>query len=389
MNKLVTQELYDFAVRCRRHLHQYPEVGFELPKTAAFIMQELEKMGIEGSDRYGAYSVTADMGPKGEGVKVLALRADTDALPVLEKTGLPYTSKIEGCMHACGHDSHTAILLAVAKVLKENEDKLPCGVRLIFQPNEEGAQSGAKMLVDNGVMDGVDAVLCTHCENTMDVGNIGCLRGDYMAACAPITLRFLGKTTHATLPHGGVDAIAMAYEAYGRMKELVAKCAGDKPYIWSVGTFRGGTAHNVVADECKMDISFRFYDYGFCEAVHQGVLEICEDIAKRFGGKYDLDWHVSTGAVHNDEAMTACFAQIQKESGQSLLELTRKMSSEDFGWYLTKVPGMIFRFGTRNEAKGCVGVAHQNDFVMDEDGMKYAIAAFVEFALHADRYFCK
>lgn len=186
----VSNELFNYAVDIRRQLHQYPEVGFELEKTVKLVSEELNKIGISYTFEYGKGSVVAHLG---QGDKMIALRADMDALPVEEKTDLPYKSKIKGQMHACGHDSHTAILLAVAKYLKINEDKLNCRVRLIFQPSEEGAVSGAEMMVDNGVMDGVDHIICTHCENAMDTGNIGVCYGDYMAACIPLTISFLEK----------------------------------------------------------------------------------------------------------------------------------------------------------------------------------------------------
>lgn len=387
ISKLVAQADFEHAVQCRRHLHQYPEVGFELPNTAAFVRSELQKLGLEPTDRYGAHSMCVDLGPK-DG-KLLALRADMDALPVQEKTGLSYASKIDGCMHACGHDAHTAILLVVAKLLKEQEDQLPCGIRLIFQPNEEGAQSGAKMLVDAGIMDGVDAVIGTHCDNGLEVGTLGICPGDYQAACAPITLRFLGKTSHATVPEEGVDAIAMAHLAYTRFREAIARLANGRPYIWSVGTFQGGFAHNVICDECRMDISFRFYDNALCEAMHREVLQICDEVCAQFGGQYDLDWHISTGPVHNDRKLTAAFIEATEQQLQPMTIIPNRMSSEDFGWYLTKAPGLVFRFGTQNAAKGCLGAAHTNDFIIDEDGMRPAIAAFVNFARHADLYFCK
>ena len=386
VNEIVSQEVFRQAVQYRRHLHQYPEVGFELPNTAAFVREALEALGLKPTDQYGPYSLCVDLGPKNG--RLLALRADMDALPVQEKTGLPYASKIDGCMHACGHDSHTAILLSVAKLLKQQEDKLPCGIRLIFQPNEEGAQSGAKMLVDAGIMEGVDAVICTHCDNGMEAGTLGVCPGDYQAACAPITLRFFGKTSHATIPEEGVDAIAMAHLTYSRFREAIGKLAAGRPYIWSVGTFQGGFAHNVICDECRMDISFRFYDNALCEAMHREVLQICEEVCQQFGGRYDLDWHISTGPVHNDLKLTDAFIKAT-EPLQTVTRIPNRMSSEDFGWYLTKAPGMIFRFGTKNVAKGCLGAAHTNSFIIDEAGMAHAIAAFVNFALHADLYFCK
>lgn len=367
---------YECAVELYRKLHSTAEVGFELDFTVAIVKEELSRLGIEYTEKYGKCSVVAEIG---RGERCIALRADMDALPIEEKSGLPFSSKNKGAMHACGHDSHTAILLAVAAVLKENEERLNFRVRLIFQPSEEGAVSGAKMVVDAGVMEGVSEVICTHCENSLDAGKIGIRPGDYMAACIPATLKFFGKSTHAALPEFGIDAIAMAVEAYAEMKAAVAALARGKKYIWSVGKFSGGEVHNVVADLCELAISFRFYDTEFAEQAEQEVRRICKEVSARCGGSFELDWRMSAGAVHNNEEITEKFEKIMRELGFYVEEIPQKMSSEDFCWYLTKAPGMIFRFGTRNEAKGCVALAHRCDFKIDEVGMKTAISAFCEY----------
>lgn len=374
----ILNELFSYAVEVRRKLHEYPEVGFELEKTVSLVTTELEKMGVAYTTHYGKCSIVADLG---QGDKLIALRTDMDALPVEEKTDLPFKSKIPGQMHACGHDAHTAILLAVAKYLKENEDKLTCRVRLIFQPSEEGQISGAKMMVDNGVMDGVDHIICTHCENMLEVGTIGVCSGNCMSACVPATIRFIGKTSHATLPQLGVDANAMAVEAYQRLNEMVMEEAGDIPYIWCVGRISGGHVHNVISDLCEMDISFRFYDMDFAKRVEKKAKEICKSVAESFGGKCETNWNMSTGPVINDEGLVKKFKNIISNENINVEEIERRMTSEDFGWYLTKAPGMLFRFGTRNEELGCVSGLHNNDFCIDEEGMKSAIKAFLIYAL--------
>lgn len=377
MTDMMLNELFDYAVKIRRLLHTYPEVGFELERTVSLVAGELDKMGIPYTDRYGTCSLVAELG---QGSYTLAIRADMDALPVEEKTDLPYRSKNPGIMHACGHDSHTAVLLAVAQYLKLNEAQLKCRVRLIFQPSEEGAVSGAEMMVNHGVMEGVDEIICTHCENALDSGIIGIYSGDYMAACIPINIRFLGRTSHATIPEGGIDAIAMAYKAYGQLKAMVEKEAGERRYIWSVGRFSGGQVHNVIADLCEMDISFRFYDTTFAYRVMEQAELICQEIAEQYGGKVVIDWHMSTGAVHNQADLVTAFQKSLSEEGDfKVVEMPSRMSSEDFGWYLTKTPGMIFRFGTRNEELGCTALAHRNDFCIDEAGMKEAIRAFITY----------
>ena len=380
MNEKTLNELFAYAVSIRRRLHEYPEVGFELGKTVALVGNELKKMGVAFTGKYGEGSLCAEIG---QGDKIVAFRADMDALPVTEKTNLPYASKNVGKMHACGHDAHTAVMLAAAKYLKQQEEKLPCRIRLVFQPSEEGAVSGAKMMVENGVMEGVDHILCTHCENALEAGKIGYCPGDYMAACVPLTITFFGRTAHAALREGGIDAIAMGHRAYGELKEMAAREAGDIPYIWSTGVLSGGTAHNVIADRCELQISFRFYDMAFAERVRENTFQICETIAREIGGKVEIDWHMSTGPIHNDAAVARRFDRIARAAGLEVVSIPRRMSSEDFAWYLEKAPGMIFRFGTRNEEKGCVQMAHRNDFCLDEDGMKAAIQAFIAYGMQA------
>lgn len=375
--KLEIAELFSYAVAIRRNIHEYPEVGFDLPRTAALVTEELRKMGYEPSHAYGTCSVVADIG---EGEEFVAVRADMDALPVEEINELPYRSKIPGKMHACGHDSHTAVLLAVAKYLKAHEKELKRRVRLLFQPAEESAVSGAKMMMDAGVLKGITETLCTHCDNTVNVGELVICPGDYMAACVPLSIRFLGKTSHAAFPQDGIDAVAMAVEAYTAMKAAVAEEAhGEIPYIWCNGRVAGGEAHNVIPDRCEMDVSFRFYDMEFAERVEKRVRAICNGIAAKFGGKCEIDWKMSTVPVHNEVSRSLAFEKAVQKAGMRISRTVPRMSSEDFGWLLHETPGFIFRFGTRNEAIGCTGPSHKNTFMIDEEGMKTAIEAFITY----------
>ena len=178
----------------------------------------------------------------------------------------------------------------------------------------------------------------------------------------------------------------MAVAAYTRFEKAVAALAGDLRYIWSIGRFSGGTAHNVISDFCEMDISFRFYDMDFSNRVKNAVCEICKDIEKEFGGRIEIDWNMSTGPVHNDKAVVADWIDAVSDSGIEIVKAEQKMSSEDFGWYLTRAKDMLFRYGTRNEAKGCTALAHCSDFKIDENGMKTALQAFVFYAVNFKRY---
>lgn len=379
--RYVTESLFEQAVAERRDLHMIPEIDFDLDRTSAYVRRALAEAGIPHTDRYCRNSVCGFLGDHSGKVPIIALRADMDALSVQEATGLPYASRIPGRMHACGHDSHTAVLLAVGRLLKAREDELPCGVKLIFQPAEEGEISGAEQMVKNGVLDDVACVLGAHCENTLPVGRVGIHDGAYMAACAPIVITFHGHSAHAALPAGGIDAIAMGVKAYDAMKRAVAEEAGGTPYIWSVGRIEGGTAHNVIADTCRMNITFRYYDESFAGRAQAKVEALCAEIAEAVGGSVEVDWHVSAHAVINDSGVVTRFRHAATASALPLEELPSRMSSEDFSWYLTRCPGAIFRFGTRNEALGCTALAHRPDFKIDEAGMRVAIEAFAAFVL--------
>ena len=373
------EKYYERAVELYKTLHQHAELEFDLPETIGIVKKELDAYKIEYTEKYGKGSIVAEIG-KGE--KIIALRSDMDALPIEENSGFTFSSKNKGCMHACGHDSHTAILLSVARYLKENEDKLNVKVRLIFQPSEEGIKSGAEMMVANGVMEGVDHIVCTHSKNELVVGKIGVCYGDYMAACTAVTIRFSGKPSHAALPKFGINANDMGSEAYILIKSAVKELANGKPYIWNVGSIVGGHASNIVSGEYTMKISFRYYDMGFATDVNQKVNEICKEVATRYGGKYEMVWISSTIPVHNDEKITEIFETTLKTAGIPVETIPSEMISEDFAHYLTKAPGMLFRFGTRNEEKGCTAAAHCNDFRIDESGMKPAIQAFCDYVMN-------
>ena len=359
-------------------LHQCPEVGFDLVETVKKVKAELDALNIPYTEKYGKSSIVAEIG-KGE--RCIAIRADMDALPIEEKSGLSFASKNKGCMHACGHDSHTSILLAVASYLKDNEDKLTNRIRLIFQPSEECEVSGAKMMVENGVVDDVDSIICTHCDNSINVGEITLCNGEYMAACIPVNIVFYGKSSHATLPEFGVDAIDMANKAYSQLKQFVLDNSDGNSYIWSVGRFLGGTAHNIICDKCEMNITFRFFNMKFAEFMEENVKKICSQIAEEFGGKVDVEWKMSTGPVINDIGIIEKIKQVAVENEIKANTVQKVMTSEDFGWYLQKVKGAIFRFGTRNEDKGCTEAIHNSAFKLDEEGMKTAIRIFCDYIM--------
>ena len=377
---MIEESLFQHLVELRRKIHRHPEIGFDLPETTALVLKELDALGIPHTEQYAPSSSVAFIG-NDPAKKTLAIRADMDALPVEEKVDLPYKSEIPGRMHACGHDTHTAILLGLARLLKEREKELPVNVRLFFQPSEECEESGAKTMTDNGAMEGVDLIVCTHCEPFMNVGDIGVASGDYMAACMPLTFRFFGKTSHAAAaPELGIDAIKMAHEAYPLLYSAARETFGDKKYVFSVGTVHGGTAHNVIADHCEMVATFRYFDQKTADEFKERASSILAGIAAKYGGKAEVEGVISSHPTYNDPALVEEFRQIMKKEPEvRLLTLGSRMSSEDFNWYLQKAPGFIFRYGIRTSEDADASPAHSNTFRVDENGMKYALLTFMDY----------
>ena len=370
----------DYVVALRREIHEYPEIGFDCPKTLAVVRRELDKLNIPYTEELGKSAIVAALRPDKAHYSI-GIRADMDALPLQEKTGLPYSSKLDGQMHACGHDAHTAMLLGTAKALKSVEDALDCRVLLVFQPYEEGTQ-GAKALVADGLMDHIDVIIGLHVENWLEVGTIGVCPGESMAASTPITVEFFGKTAHATLPHTGKDALAMAVSAYNNIQLMLAREMDPfKKWVCSVGQLTAGTTHNVISDHATMKLSLRTYEVALNNYIEGRIEQICAQAAESFGGTYTYKGGMSAYPLYNDpELSKEVLASAAKVVGQeNIVTMPPKMSSEDFSWYLTKKPGVFIRLGTRNAEKGCVTLPHNNDFLIDEDAFQLGCKTCVQF----------
>lgn len=373
----------DYILSIRRELHMYPEVAFDLPRTTALIRRELEAMGIPYTEQYGKSSIVGFINPDCKGFSI-GLRADTDALPLTEKTGLPFASQHEGRMHACGHDAHTAMLLGTAKALKRVERELSCKVVLLFQACEEGEFSGAKLMVEDGVCDLFDVVVGMHVENWLQAGTVGICPGTAMAASHPMRIEFFGKTAHATLPQSGVNALAMAVETYNELNNVLATRMNPfEKYVCAVGKLHSGTTINVLPDYAEMGISLRTYDKQTEKFIVDNIRAIAENAATRRGGS--IVFHENAKALplinHPVVSQKVLDAAAQVLGADKVVPMPQKLSSEDFSFYADKKPGAFLRLGTRNEAKGCTTLPHNNDFMLDEDALELGSRVCVQFVL--------
>lgn len=371
----------DYIVSLRREIHEYPEIGFDLPKTIAVVKRELENLGIEYTEKFGESSVVGIINPDKKHFTI-GIRADMDALLIEEKTDLPFKSKIKGQMHACGHDAHTAMLLGTAKALKAMEEKISCRVMLVFQPSEEGIRSGAGELVAGGLMDEIDVIIGMHIENWLESGRIGVCAGSSMASSRNFRIDFHGRTAHATLPQSGADALAAAIRTYNNIQYMLGREINPfSKYVCSVGKLEGGTTQNVIADHAFMLGTIRTFDMELDSFLIRRIEEIAKNTAGETGVEAVVDTSLKAFVVYNNPYISNLVLESAKKVASGIQKMPEKLSSEDFSQYLTKKPGVFLRLGTRNAEKGCVTLPHNNDFLIDEDAFPIGTDTCVQFVL--------
>ncbi|MBR2861498.1 MAG: amidohydrolase [Clostridia bacterium] len=374
----------DYVVALRRQLHQYPETDFDLPKTVALVKGELEKLGIPYTEKYGKGSVIGYINPDKD-TFTIGIRADMDALKIQEKNTFEYASKIDGKMHACGHDAHTATLLGVAKFLKSIEADLACRVKLIFQPSEEGVESGSRMLVDAGVLQDVDVIIGAHIENTIDSGKLAVCPGFSQASSRTFTIEVFGKSAHAAAPETGIDSMAAAVKLYSRLKERVEALGADKKkYIYHVGKFHSGTAQNIISDYTCLVGTVRALDNKIDLAIASVIDEQAVAVEKETGTDIKVTYNLKATSVYNNPYLASLVVDAIKDTvgEENVAPMPQKLGSEDFSAYGDKIPAVLFRIGTKNEAKGLVNIPHNDDFELDEDALPFGASTFIQFVLN-------
>ena len=373
----------EYIINLRRKIHEFPEVGFELPKTIAIVKEELEKLGVEYTEKYGESSVVGIISPDKTDFTI-GIRADMDALLIEEKTDLPFKSKIKGQMHACGHDAHTAMLLGTAKALKAMEDKISCRVMLVFQPSEEGIRSGAEELVNGGLMDEIDVIVGLHIENWLPSGSIGVHSGASMASSRNFRIDFHGATAHASLPQSGKDALACAVRTYNSIQQVMSREINPfEKFVCSIGQLSSGTSQNIIADRAYMVGTIRTFNMELDNFLVCRITEIAQSEASMIGAEACVDTSLQAYVLYNNPYISElALKSAEKTAGaENIVNMPEKLSSEDFSHYLTKKPGVFIRLGTRNEEKGCVTLPHNNDFLIDEDAFPVGTDTCVQFVL--------
>lgn len=385
--KKIARDNQDLCVKMRRDLHMIPELELYLPKTSAYVKKRLNEFGIDYKEYVNGNGIVATVEGKGPG-KCLAIRADMDALPVTEETGVEYASVHQGCMHACGHDSHTAIALTAAKILSEHKDKFRGHVKFIFQPGEE-IPGGAKSMIEEGALKNpdVDFVIGMHGGKLADeeLGTFGFRKNEMMAAMDTFEIDVYGKSGHGARPNEAIDPIVISAEIITALQRIISRDISpvDNGVI-SVCKIQGGSSQNIIPDKVNMLGTARSLNEEVRDIIEKRIKEVVCGIAEVNGGRAEVNYKRFYPVVENDPEFTKIVKDITEElfPGDTLYLDRPTMGGEDFAFFGKEVPStFIFFFNSKVHEDGQTYPNHNGKFDLDESTFYKAVAVFVETAL--------
>ncbi len=372
-------------IRTRRTLHQHPELAYHEEATARLIAKRLESLGVEVRSGVGGTGVVGILKGGSPG-KVVALRADMDGLPVQEGSDVEFRSKVNGVMHACGHDTHVAMLLGAARILSENKGVLRGTVKFLFQPAEEhGGRGGALPMIEDGAMKDpkVDFVFGLHIEANRKSGVFGVRGGAVAAAPDTFKLRIIGKGGHGSAPHETVDPIYVAAHVILALQGVSSRMIDPmRPFVITVGAVHSGTKENIIPDEAHLQGTIRTLDERTRKRAKTKVEEVVKGVCRSFGAAAEIEFEKDAYPVTvNDPEVTDAAARVLKKiPGTRVQKVEAMLGGEDFSRFLQKAPGTFYFLGSRNPAKGCVYPNHSSKFKVDEDVLKFGAASLAMLA---------
>jgi hippurate hydrolase len=358
----------------RHYLHAHPELSFKEHETSRFISNKLFEWNIDNKF-LAETGVVALIEGKNPSKKIIALRADIDALPITEQNNVEYKSQNNGIMHACGHDVHTTCLLGAAKMLNELQDEWEGSVKLIFQPGEEKNPGGASIMIKEGVLENPkpEAIAALHVHPGLPVGKLSFRSGLVMASADEIYITVKGKGGHAASPHQTTDTILAASQIVVGLQQIISRNRNPfTPSVLSICSFQGGNSTNVIPSEVKLMGTFRSMDEEWRYKAHELIRKQTTEIAHAFNAEADAYIDVGYPAVYNNENVTKHAAELAMEfiGKENVEETELRMGAEDFGFYAQKIPACFFRLGVRNEKKSIVHQVHTANFNIDEAALE-------------------
>ena len=363
------------VIQTRRQLHANPELSFQEFKTAAFVKERLVEIGITQIESKAETGWSALIEGRNPQKHVLALRADMDALPIIEANDVSYKSLNPGVMHACGHDAHTASLLGAAKILHALKDEFEGTIKLIFQPGEEVAPGGASLMIRDKVLENPRpaGIIGQHVMPLIPVGKVGFRPGIYMASADELYITVKGKGGHGAMPETLIDPVLISAHLIVALQQVVSRAASPKiPSVLSFGRVEALGATNVIPNEVKIQGTFRTLDEPWRAKAHQKMLQIAHGIVEGMGGELNFEIRKGYPFLQNEPELTARAKQAAVDylGEENVLDLDIWMAAEDFAFYSQVVDGCFYRLGTRNEAKGIVSGVHTPTFDIDEDALE-------------------
>lgn len=378
--KELSIQIFDKVCGYRIHLHQFPELSFQEFETAKYVSNVLTTLGIEHQTNVAGTGIVAIIRGKNhaENQACVALRADLDALPILEENLVDYASKNPGVMHACGHDVHTSILLGVAEILHALKDELPQPVKLIFQPGEEKNPGGASLMIEAGVLENprVLEMYALHVFPEMETGKVGFKEGIYMASCDEIYMTINGVGGHGAMPHQCVDPILIGANIVTSLQQIVSrKCDPKNPCVLTFGYFEGLGDTNIIPSKVKLKGTFRTMDENWRVQAWKLIEAQASMIAESMGGTVEVEISKGYPFLSNDVAVTSKLRNKAKQvlGENHVEELPIRLTAEDFAFYSQKVPVCFFRLGVGNVAKGITFGVHHPKFDVDAESMLIGI----------------
>jgi len=377
--------IFDEVVGYRQHIHANPELSFKEFETSLFIKDKLKKWGIEYTDcaNTGVVGLIKGNLPSD---KVIALRADMDALPIHEANDKPYRSKNHGVMHACGHDVHTSSLLGTANILNQMKDDFGGTIKLIFQPAEELLPGGASIMIKEGVLENPKPqhIVGQHVMPMIDAGKVGFRSGIYMASTDELYVTVTGKGGHGAQPHQNIDPVVIASHIIIALQQIVSRNADPRlPSVLSFGKVIANGATNIIPNEVKIEGTFRTLDENWRDEAHKRMKKMAEGMAESMGGSCDFDIHRGYPFLINEEKLTANARAFAEDflGKENVVDLDIWMAAEDFSFYSQVTDACFYRLGTGNAAKDTQYSVHTPRFDVDEDALKISTGLMAYIAL--------
>lgn len=375
--KALAKQYLDEFIEVRHHLHANPELSYQEFETSKFVQTKLTAFGIpfEVKATTGVLGIIKGKNPDS---RVIALRADMDALPIQEQNNVVYRSQNAGVMHACGHDVHTSILLGAAKLLNELKNEWEGTIKLIFQPGEERNPGGASYMIRDGVLDNPkpQGIFGLHVHPGLDIGKLSFRKGRVMASADEIYITIRSKGGHAAAPHLTADTVLIASQLIVSLQQIISRNNNPtSPSVLSICSIQGGHTTNVIPSEVKLMGTFRAMDEAWRKKAHELITKQATGLVESMGAEIDLKIDVGYPTVDNDPALTDIAWQLADDymGKENVLETEMRMGAEDFGYYTQRIPGCFYRLGVRNTEKGIIHNVHTPQFNIDERAIETGI----------------